>query len=86
MRQYRVLVKVNGAGDKTYYPQYKRFLFWRYFTDVRDITFVKYRVRCSTLDDAKGVIDNDIKTMSRVRNEKQIAKYSTGYMGSCGGL
>jgi len=33
MRKYRINVKTRADGKKKYYPQYKRFGIWRYFSD-----------------------------------------------------
>ena len=30
--KYRIKIQTNSDGSKIYYPQYKKFLFWKYYT------------------------------------------------------
>ena len=38
--KYRIKVQINTTGDKIYYPQYKKFLFWNDF--IREVIDLQY--------------------------------------------
>ena len=38
--KYRIKVQINANGDKIYYPQYKKFLFWNDF--IREVIDLQY--------------------------------------------
>lgn len=35
--KYRIKIVTRGTGEKTYYPQYKKFLFWRNYKRLTSI-------------------------------------------------
>ena len=67
MTKYRIKVVTKGNGKIYYYPQWKLFsILWLYFED-----FCGWPYYLHTIEDAKNVIDNDIK---KEKNKKTISK------------
>jgi CRISPR/Cas system-associated protein Cas10 (large subunit of type III CRISPR-Cas system) len=72
--KYRIVIETEASGKKWYYIQ-KRFLtyFWRYLTEVRDMSMSSYRVGFSTLEEAEKEIESDMNYEYK-QNQKKIVK------------
>jgi hypothetical protein len=80
--KYRIVIETEASGKKWYYVQ-KRFLtyFWRYLSEVRDMSMSLYRVGFSTLEQAQKYlqynIDNDYKKQQSKIIKREIYKKQT---------
>jgi hypothetical protein len=72
--KYRIVIETEASGKKWYYIQ-KRFLtyFWRYLTEVRDMSMSSYRVGFSTLEEAEKEIESDVNYEYK-QSQKKIVK------------
>lgn len=63
--KYRICEITNGLGEKTYYPQYKKYLFWTTFKDqiVDDCFYSK--VWFNSYNEAKNFIRKEEEKIKR---------------------
>jgi hypothetical protein len=77
--KYRIIIETEASGKKWYYVQ-KRFLiyFYRYLSEVRDMSMSLCRVGFSTLEEAKEYIqynvDNDYQKQQSKIIKREIYK------------
>jgi len=74
MNKYRIVIETEASGKKWYYVQ-KRYLtfFWKYLSEVRDMSMCAHRISCNTLEEAEMHIESDINFFYS-QNQKKIVK------------
>lgn len=53
---YRIIIETEVSGKKWYYVQYRYLFFWRFYREIRDMSFFNYRVGWNTLEEAEQKI------------------------------
>jgi hypothetical protein len=81
--KYRIVIETEASGKKWYYVQ-KRFLnyFWRYLSEVRDISMSLYRVGFSTLEEAEEYLQFDVDNDYQ-KQQRKIIKQETYKKEKC---
>ena len=71
---YRIIIETEASGKKWYYVQ-KRFAiyFWRYLSEVRDMSMAAYKIGWNTLEEAEQHIQNEVN-YEYANNQKKIIK------------
>lgn len=72
--KYRIIIETQRDGKRWYYVQ-KSFMlyFWRYLTEVSDISMCSYKIGWNTLEEAEQYIQNEVN-YNHTQNQKQIVK------------
>lgn len=75
MAEYRIIIETEKSGKKWYYVQ-KSYLeyFWRYLTEIRDISMSAYRVGWNTLEEAEQYIQSEVNFEYRKSQEKIVKR------------
>jgi len=73
--KYRIVIETEASGKKWYYVQ-KRFLtyFWRYLSEVRDMSMSLCRVGFSTLEEAEEYLQYDVDSDYQKQQRKIIKR------------
>jgi hypothetical protein len=80
--KYRIIIETETSGKKWYYIQENfLFFFWRYLSEIRDMSMSLCRVGFSTLEEAQKYlqynIDNDYKKQQSKIIKREIYKKQT---------
>lgn len=79
MKNYRIVIETEASGKKWYYVQRRfLFIFWRYLTEVRDISMCAYKIGWTSLSEAEEHIKSDIRSRDS-ENQKKIIKRDYTY-------
>lgn len=94
--KYRIKIVTRGTGEKTYYPQYKKFLFWRNFKELVSICSsgpnVYHDVCYDDYDDLASICNKTYTTAieradsyikkhkEKIENEKRYNKKEISYI------
>jgi hypothetical protein len=71
---YRIIIETEASGREWYYVQYRYLLFfWKYHTEIRDISMCAHKVGWNTLEEAVQHIQSDINWRYS-QNQKKIVK------------
>lgn len=72
--EFRIVVETEVSGKKWYYVQ-KRWLwfFWKYITEVRDMSMCRYAVRFNTLQESELAIQKMVDSY-RASQERKIIR------------
>ena len=73
--KYRIVIETEASSKKWYYVQ-KRFLtyFWRYLSEIRDMSMSLHRVGFSTLEEAEEYLQYDVDSDYQKQQRKIIKR------------
>lgn len=72
---YRIVLETQRDGKKWFYVQ-KSFMlfFWRYLTEVRDISMCAYKIGWNTLEEAEQHIQSEVNWQYAQSQEKIVKR------------
>ena len=78
---YRIIIETQRDGKQWFYVQ-KSFMlyFWRYLTEVRDMSMCAYKIGWNTLEEAEAHIQSEVN-YEYAQSQKKIAKREVAVRG-----
>lgn len=74
-KNYRIEIITKADGDRIFYVQ-RRFLyfFWFYFTEIRDVSDIEFRIEFYSLEQAENFIDREVDRKEWLKTQRVVKK------------
>ena len=74
-KNYRIEIITQADGGQIFYVQYRfLYFFWLYFTEIRDVSGIGFRIEFYSLEKADNFIDRQLERKEWLKSQRVVKK------------